>query len=154
MRKARVLGPVKPGLPALAAVGGAEDQVEGADDKAVRFVFEPDVEKGLVGALLDETFEVFVQACTSLAPSRPLGRGMGGVITDHDLGGGAAVKLLHPGDAAVGTVQHHAVMTDRPAFLRCRKMDGHQIGTDRHLAPGSSFFPRRPSRGCGRAGRR
>ena len=52
LKNLRIVGAVEPRLPGLAAVGGAEDQVVGADDVAVLRVGEPDVEERLVGALL------------------------------------------------------------------------------------------------------
>ncbi|MCY1217437.1 hypothetical protein D9M72_293510 [compost metagenome] len=123
----RVVGTVRPGLPALATVAGTEYQVEGADHEAVLRITEPDIEKGLVGAF----------GFDALAFVEPL-RGVGAacVVVLHQAAELAAIKLLLPAGATVTAVQHDAVVPYRPAVAGCGEVHGIEIGTDRNAGLG------------------
>ena len=103
-----VVGRMQQRLPALAAVGGAQHQAEGADDEAGAVVVEPDVEERVLGALRREPLRL----------GEPLGVAAAGVVGDEHLAEAATVELAGPGAAGVDALQHHAVMAHGPAGRR------------------------------------
>jgi hypothetical protein len=60
MQALRVVGGVEERFPGLAAVAGAQDQAERADDEAVLGIVEPDVEERVLGALSCEASPLLV----------------------------------------------------------------------------------------------
>ncbi|MNQ89345.1 hypothetical protein D3C85_1046510 [compost metagenome] len=126
----RVVDAVLEWRPALAAVLGAQDQVEHTDHIAHLVVGEPDVEQRLVRALADQPLAFF-------DAQRPLfvgglGTGQRAVILDLQVADLAAIELLAPGGAGIAAVQHHTVAAHGPALLRRREGHRVKIGADRH----------------------
>ncbi len=114
MQALRVVGAILQRRPALAAIVGAQDQVEHADHIADFVIGEPHIEQRFVGALLE-------QALTFGDQQRPLfvarlGTGQRRVMLDQQVADLATVELLVPGRASVARVQHHAVIAHRPAL--------------------------------------
>src|SRR5574337_172780 len=124
-----IVGAMQPRIPALAAVGSVQDQVEGADDEASLVIREPHVQEGVLGALRGEALgllDPFGGVVTRGARLRLVVRG-------HHAAESAAVELLGPGRARIGAVQHHPVVAHRPALLRRREAHRDEVRADRDL---------------------
>jgi hypothetical protein len=123
--EALVLRALDQGCQCLPAVDRVEDRVVGADHEAFVGVGEPDVEEGPARAFGRGARGFGLQG---LARRRIGVRGQLAQMREHERVGAAAVELQLPAGAAVGAVQHHAFMSDRPAFARVGEGQRGQVG--------------------------
>ncbi|MNO98576.1 hypothetical protein D3C76_903240 [compost metagenome] len=133
----RVVDAVLEWRPVLAAILGAQDQVEHADHIAQLVVGEPDVEQRLVGALLDQPLTFGDQQWPLLVGR--LGTGQRRIVRDEHSTDLAAIQLLAPGGAGIAAVQYHTVAAHGPALLRRREGHRVEVGADRHAGLQPAF---------------
>ncbi|MNL31932.1 hypothetical protein D3C87_1537510 [compost metagenome] len=126
----RVVGAVLERRPVLAAVLGAQDQVEHPDHITQLVVGEPDIEQGFVGPLRHQALAFGDQQRPLFVAGFCTGQRL--VMLDQQGPDLAAVQLLAPGRTRVVAVQDHAVAAHRPTLGGRRKTHGIEVGTDRH----------------------